>query len=133
MLSSLRHTPTLRLVAAGLVAVIAGVHFQQYVDFISEVPTVGVLFLLNAAGGAGLVVALLSGDARLRQLAVLGSLGLAAGSLISIFIALNGSFFGYQEPTLRFPILLAILSEAGAIPALVLMALPEIRASHNPA
>jgi hypothetical protein len=54
---SLTHQPPLRLLAAALVLVVAGVHFQQYVDFMSQVPTVGVLFLLNAAGGAGLVFA----------------------------------------------------------------------------
>jgi len=51
---------SLRLAAAALIAVIAGVHFQQYVDFMSEVPKVGVLFLLNATGGAGLALALMS-------------------------------------------------------------------------
>ncbi len=45
------------VVAAVLAAVVAAVHLQQYVDFISEVPTVGVRFVLNAAGGAGLAVA----------------------------------------------------------------------------
>ncbi len=130
MMRSLRHN-RLRALAAGLVAIIAGVHFQQYVDFISAVPTVGVLFLLNAAGGAGLVVALLSREHRLRALAVIGSLGLAAGSLISIAIALSGNFFGYQEPTLRFPILLAILAEAAAIPVLIAAGLAEARTAST--
>jgi hypothetical protein len=116
-----RGNQPLGILAAGLVAIIAGVHFQQYVDFISEVPTVGVLFLLNAAGGAGLAVALLSGERGLRTLAAIGSLGLAVGSLISIAVALNGGFFGYQEPTLRFPILIAILAELAAIPVLLMM------------
>lgn len=111
----------LRFVAAALVVVIAGVHFQQYVDFISQVPTVGVLFLLNAAGGAGLAVALLSRARQLQLLAALGAIGLAAGSLISVAIALNGNFFGYSEPTLRFPIVIAIISEALAIPVLGLV------------
>ncbi|MDQ6745375.1 MAG: hypothetical protein M3Z27_05085 [Actinomycetota bacterium] len=115
----LKTVSRLALLGAALVAVIAGVHFQQHVDFISEVPTVGVLFLLNAAGGAGLALALLSSDRVLRLLAAVGSIGLAAGSLISIFIALQGSFFGYREPTLRLPIVIAILAEAAAIPVLV--------------
>ena len=121
-----RDTSALGLLAGGLVAVIAGVHFEQYVDFMSEVPTVGVLFLLNAAGGAGLAVALFSAEHRLRLLAVIGSLGLAGGSLISIAIALSGSFFGYSEPTLRLPILIAILAEAIAIPVLVMLLRREL-------
>lgn len=109
------------LFAASLVAVIAGVHFEQYVDLMSEVPTVGVLFLLNASGGAGLAFALLSAERTLRVLAALGSIGLALGSLASVAIALTGSFFGYSEPTLRIPILIAMLAEALVIPVLLLM------------
>jgi hypothetical protein len=118
MLPPLRQAPRLRLLSAALVAVIAGVHFQQYVDFMSEVPTVGVLFLLNAAGGAGLAFALLSADRLVRLLAAIGATGLAVGSLISILIALSGNFFGYSEPTLRLPIVIAILAEAAVIPIL---------------
>ncbi len=117
---SVKRSP-IAIAAAVLVAVIAAVHLQQYIDFISEVPTVGVLFLLNAAGGAGLAAALLSDSRQLRVLAVLGSLGLAGGSLVSIAIALQGSLFGYSEQSLRLPIPIAILSEAAAIPMLLVM------------
>lgn len=121
----------LGLLGAGLVAVIAGVHFEQYVDFMSEVPTVGVLFLLNAAAGAGLAVALLSAERRLRLLAAIGSIGLAAGSLTSIAIALSGSFFGYSEPTLRLPILIATVAEAVVIPLLLLSLRRELLISSR--
>jgi hypothetical protein len=106
-------------------AVIAGVHFQQYVDFMSEIPTVGVLFLLNAAGGAGLAVALLSREQLLRALAALGSIGLALGSLVSIFLALGGGVFGYKEPSLRLPIVIAIVAEIAVLPLLVAVLLAE--------
>jgi hypothetical protein len=122
---------TLSVVAAVLVAVIAAVHLQQYIDFMSEVPTIGVLFLLNAAGGAGLAVALVSGDHLLRLLAAVGSIGLAAGSLISIVIALESSLFGYTEPALRFPIVLAIVAEVAAIPVLVALIIAGVR-SRSP-
>ena len=127
-------TMRLGLLAAVQVGVIAAVHFQQYVDFMSEVPTVGVLFLLNAAGGAGLALALLSNDRPLRVLAALAAIGLAAGSLVSIGIALEGSFFGYQEPTLRLPIVIAIVAETAAIPTLALFALREssVPKAHRP-
>ncbi|HET9720087.1 MAG TPA: hypothetical protein VFP55_08430 [Solirubrobacteraceae bacterium] len=125
---SLRSIPTSGLLAATLVAVIAGVHFQQYVDFMSQVPKVGVLFLLNAAGGAGLVFALISRQRPLRILAALGAIGLALGSLISIGIALSGNFLGYSEPTLRLPIVIAIVAEALALPLLARLALHERRA-----
>jgi hypothetical protein len=113
----------LALLAAALVAVIAAVHFQQYVDFMSQVPTVGVLFLLNAAAGAGIAAALLSHDIRLRWVAATAAVGLALGSLASIMIALQSSFFGYAEPTLRFPIVLAIIAEVAVLPVLGLLLL----------
>lgn len=121
-----RGTSAVCLFAASLVAVIAGVHFEQYVDFMSEVPTVGVLFLLNSSGGAGLAFALLSAERPLRVIAALGSIGLALGSLVSIAIALSGSFFGYSEPSLRLPILIAMLAEALVIPALLMMLRREL-------
>jgi len=62
-----------------------------------------------------------------RRLGSLGALGLAIGSLISIVIALSGNFFGYSEPTLRLPIVIAILAEAAAIPTLVLLMLRDSR------
>ena len=117
----------LRWLAAGLVLVIAGVHFQQYVQFMSHVPWVGVLFLLNAAGGAAIAVALLAPEPTVRGLAALGGIGLAAGSLVSIVIALASSFAGYHEPTLRAAILVAVISEAIAIPVLGALAAATFR------
>ncbi len=123
----------LGLLAAALVAVIAGVHFQQYVDFMSQVPTVGVLFLLNAAGGAGIAAALLSRDIRVRWVAATAAAGLALGSLVSIAIALQGSFFGYAEPTLRLPIVVAIIAEVVVLPVLGMLLLGRSPAPLAPA
>jgi hypothetical protein len=116
-----------RLAAVALIAVIAGVHLQQYIDFMSEVPTVGVLFLLNAAGGSALAFALISPERNLRLLAALGGIGLAGGSLVSIMIALSNNFFGYSEPTLRLPIVIAIVAEVAVIPLLALLARADSR------
>lgn len=118
-----------KLLAAGLLAVIAGVHFQQYADFMSEVPTIGVLFLLTAAGGAGLAVALLQSDRLVRILAALGGAVMAIAALIAIAIALAGHLFGYQEPTLRVPVLIAIVTEVLVIPALGVVLWRELRPS----
>ena len=117
-MSALTKHPHRRVLASALVLMVAAVHFQQYVDFMSLVPTVGVLFLLNAAGGAGLALALLSADRSLRSLAAVGAIGLCLGSLVSIAIALQSSFFGYAEPNLRLPIVLAIACEIVALPLL---------------
>jgi hypothetical protein len=108
-----------RTIAAVLLLVVAGVHFQQYVSFMSHVPTVGVLFLLNAGGGAGLALALLGRDPELRALAALGGLGLVLGSLVCLVISLVSSFAGFHEPTLRLPIVIALVAEVLAVPVLV--------------
>jgi hypothetical protein len=98
--------------------IIGGVHFQQYVDFMSHVPTVGVLFLLNAAGAAALALALVGPDDGIRGLAALGGIGMAVGSLACLVIALTSSFAGFHEPALRLPLLIAIVAEGLAIPVL---------------
>jgi hypothetical protein len=124
---SVRASLTLRAIAAALVLVIAGVHFQQYVQFMSHVPWVGVLFLLNAGGGAAIAVALLGPDRDVRTLAALGGIGLALGSLVSLVIALTSSFAGYHEPTLRTAILIAIISEVLALPVLAALVASAVR------
>ena len=117
-----------RTAAAVLLLIVAGVHFQQYVDFMSRVPTVGVLFLLNAAGAAGMALALLGPDDQVRGLAALGGIGLVLGSLASIVIALASSFAGSPAPSLRAAIVIAIVAEGLALPACVGV-LSSLRAS----
>ncbi len=122
-----RFATRLRLLAAALVLVVAGVHFQQYAVLLHPVPTVGVLFLLNAAGGAGLVVAILKRDRAVRLLALVGGLALVIGALVSIALAMHGGIFGYQEPTFRTPVIVAIVAEIAAIPALCASLFAEMR------
>jgi hypothetical protein len=114
-----RRADTLRYAAAALVLVVGLVHLQQYVDFISEIPTIGVLFLLNAAGGAGLAVALIWPDRTLSRLAALGGIGLCVGSLVAIVLAMSGGIFDYQEPNWRGPVVLSVIVEVAALPALL--------------
>lgn len=121
---------TPRYLGAVLILVVGIVHLQQYASFIKDVPTVGTLFILNAAG-AGALVAMLALP-RLRVLAALGGIGLCAGSLVSIVISMNGSgFFGYTEPTWRGPIVVAVVAEILAILALAALALGARRGSRG--
>jgi hypothetical protein len=117
--------------AALLMLVVGGVHFQQYVDFMSHVPTVGVLFLLNAAGAAGIAVALVGPGEEIRPLAVLGGIGLCTGSLACLVVALVSSFAGFHEPSLRLAIVIAIVAEALALPVLGRCLLSDL-ASRRP-
>ncbi len=116
--TSTRGADALRLASAVLVAVIAGVHLQQYIDSLSVVPTIGVLFLLNAAGGAAIAVALLARDTMLRQFAAAGGIALALGSLVSIVISMNGGLFNYVEPDFRPALVVAVVAELVATPVL---------------
>lgn len=109
----------LRYLAAVLVLVVGAVHYQQYVDFLSEVKTIDVLFLLNAAGGAALAVGLLWNDQTLNRLCAFGAIPLCLGSLVSIVLAMGGGIFGYQEPDWRTPVIIAVAVEVAAPPVLV--------------
>ena len=111
----------LKLAAAVLLLVVGIVHIQQYASFIKDVPTIGPLFALNGFGAGALCVMLAT---RGRLLAALGGIGLCAGSLVSIAISRYAAagFFSYREPTLRTPVLIAVVAELIAIAVLALYA-----------
>jgi threonine/homoserine efflux transporter RhtA len=116
---SSRAADLLRYAAAVLVLVVGLVHLQQYVDFISEIPTIGVMFLLNAGGGAALFVALLWRERTLRQLAAVGGIALCVGSLIALVLAMGGGIFDYQESNWRGPVVVSVIAEVAALAALI--------------
>lgn len=106
-------TDALRYLGALATIVVGAVHLQQYADFISDVPTIGVLFGLNGLG-AGVVVVLLA--TRHAVLGALGAIALSAAAIISILISMtDAGLFDYTEPTLRPAVVVAIASEAIAI------------------
>ncbi|MGI8945276.1 MAG: hypothetical protein ACR2GL_03435 [Thermoleophilaceae bacterium] len=84
----------LKLVGALATLVVGAVHLQQYADFIKDVPTIGVLFLLNGLG-AGVACALLG--TRLRAAGALTGISVSAGALVSIAVAryAGGGLFDY--------------------------------------
>lgn len=112
---------------AGALALLAvgAVHLQEYVgaDYRS-VPTIGPLFLLNAAGAllVGLVLLLsleraLPARRRVPAVTLLAGLGvaIAIGSLIALLIAETSSLFGFSESGLRAAIVAAIAAEAAVV------------------
>jgi hypothetical protein len=111
----------LRLAGALLILGVGVVHLEQYVDFIKDVPTIGVLFLLNSFG-AGVICLMLASP--LRLLPALGGIALALGSLVSIAIAryADGGLFSYSEPTSRTPIVIAVVLEVAAVVVLAAVA-----------
>ncbi len=105
----------LRYAGAALTLAVGAIHLQQYAAVLKDVPTIGVLFLLNAFGAGAIAAAL---GTPLRSLAAVSGIGLSAGALVSVLIALNGTLFGYMEPDLRPAVVASIVLEVGAIAAL---------------
>lgn len=104
----------LRQLGALATIVVGVVHLQQYASFISDVPTIGVLFLLNGAGAG--VVAIMLATRRLALLGALGGLALSAGALVSLLISMgDGGLFDYIEPTFRVGVVVAIVAEVVAV------------------
>ena len=118
----------LRYLGALATIVVGAVHLQQYADFIHDVPTIGVLFLLNGAG-AGAVAILLA--TRYARLGAAGGLALSLGAIISIAISMTaGGLFGYTEPTFRAPVAISVVAEAAAV-VLLLAYLVVRRVPHR--
>lgn len=116
---------TLRYAGAALTLFVGAIHLQQYLDVLRDVPTIGELFLLNAAG-AGVLAALLV--TRLQVPAALGAIGLSLGSLVSILISrTEGGLFDYVEPTFRTPVALAVIAEVAAVAVLAAFLVLERR------
>jgi len=103
----------LRVLGALATLVVGGVHLQQYADFIADVPTIGVLFLLNGLG-AGVVVIMLA--TRRAALGALAGILISAGALVSVLISMTGDgLFDYSEPAFRSAVVIAMAAEGAAV------------------
>jgi hypothetical protein len=124
-----RHNPgwllTARTAAALALVAVGGDHLYEYTaDYYSAIPTIGVLFLLNAIGGFGLGAAtlapldpFLARRTAFRATAVIAAAGitLAAFSLVALFISEGTPLFGFMESGYRTSIVIAIIAEVAAI------------------
>jgi hypothetical protein len=111
----------------GAVAILAtgAIHLQQYIveDF-RGIPTIQVLFLLNAIGSGVVGFLLLApldrvlparwADAAVALLAAVG-LTIAIGSLVALIISENGSLFGLRASRYSTPAVLATVAESAAV------------------
>jgi hypothetical protein len=108
----------LKPLAGLLILGIGVVHLEQYLDFIKDVPTIDVLFLLNSfAAGAICVLG------PFRLLPALGGLGLAIGSLVAIAISryADSGLFDYREVTWRTPMIVAAGLEIATVLVLAVL------------
>jgi hypothetical protein len=127
----------------GALAVLAtGVdHLDEYAaNNFSTVPTIGTLFLLNFIAatvvGVGLLLPLGRMAKRfadsLRALLALSGIGIAATSLIGLWISESSSLFGFTDYGFRPTIVVAIVAEATAIVALTAyLALADVRVARS--
>jgi hypothetical protein len=128
----------LGLGAAALLAAGAD-HLDEYAaNGFSSVPTIGTLFLLNFISATIVGIALLLPLRRIsarfgdpaRALLALGGIGLAASSLIGLWISETSSLFGFTDYGFRPTIVAAIAAESTAIVALTgYLALGGVRLS----
>ncbi len=107
-------TAWLRYLGVAAVLVVGGVHLQQYYAYgIRYLPTVGPLFLLNAAGAVLIAVMLVAPFRLTRILGALGGVGFGISSIVALMIARTPhGLFGYVEVTWRTAIVIAVVAEA---------------------
>lgn len=112
----------LRTIGAAAVLVVGAVHLEQYFgQHFDTVSVIGPLFLLNFAGAMVIGIGLLIPSTRMRALhplLALGGIGLAATSIVFLFISEHQPLFGFQESGYRLAIVLALAAEAVATIAL---------------
>ena len=115
-----------RVLGAALTAVRAWIHLDLWVGGYRDVPTIGVLFLLNGIGAVLLVLGLLTAPTRVLG-TVSGAAALfTAGTLAGLIASLTVGVFGFQE-YLGAPLVVTtiIVEAAGTV---VLTALTATRA-----
>ncbi len=121
----------LRFLGALATIAVGVVHLQQYADFISDVPTIGVLFLLNGAGAGVVAILLATGRA---PLGALGGIALSAGALVAVLVSMtDGGLFEYAEPTFRTAVVVAMAAEAAAVVLLLAYLATQRRAAASTA
>jgi hypothetical protein len=108
----------------------AVVHVQQYASVVHGVRWIGPLFLANAVA----CVAAIAGLAypRTRQLAAFAGVVISVAALASLVVAYGRGLFGYFEGGFRTAIVLAVITEVGAVVLLTAalaatVALPQVR------
>jgi hypothetical protein len=101
-----RLSPATRVLGALATLAVGAAHLQQYFKLYSEVPTIGVLFVLNFLGACAIGLVLLAPVERLAgrlgsaavMLAAVAGIGLAATSFVFLLVAEHTSLFGFHEP-----------------------------------
>jgi hypothetical protein len=128
-------------VGAAAVLVTGADHLEEYTSGqFSTVPTIGTLFLLNFIAatlvGVGLLLPLGRITKRfagaIRGLLALSGIGIAASSLLGLWISESSNLFGFTDYGFRPAIVVAIVAESVAVVALTAyLALSGFRVPHR--
>lgn len=116
----------LRLVAAGLLAWIGGIHLRLWQEGYKYIPVDGPLFLLDAIAAFALAVAILAWAAPLTGLL---AAGFAAATLGALIISLAAGLFGFHESISASFVVISIALESVAIVVLLSCSALAVRAS----
>ena len=115
-----------RLVGAGLLAAMAGIHLHLYGGGYRGIATIGPLFLLNGVLGVLAAVAVLGTPRRwLGWVSLAGAL-LQAGTLGALLLSLTVGLFGFRESTDAPLITTTIAVEAAGAVVLLAVAAREL-------
>src|SRR5581483_4437138 len=109
----------LRIIGAVAVFFVGGVHIDQ--DFAADydkVSVIGPLFVLKFAGATIIAAGLVAPLRRLHPLLALAGIGLAATSIVFLFISESQPLFGFRERGSSPPIVIALAAEAIAVAVL---------------
>ena len=117
----------LRYLAIALILVEGGIHLQQYVGVLNEVPTINTLFLLNAFSAAGIALVLSVSTGPISIATALGGIGLTLGALVSLAITRVDTLFDYSEPMLRTAVTFATVVELAAVVVLAAYIVVSLR------
>jgi hypothetical protein len=125
-----RASSAVRLAGGLALFAIAADHlYELWADHYSAIPTIGMLFALDAAGAIALGVLLVAplsrllGESRARPVLVLAAVAgvaLAAGTLTGLLISEHTPLFGFMEVGYRPVVVVSIVAEGFAIVALSL-------------
>lgn len=122
----------LRVVTAGLVGVVAGIHLDLWAGHgYKHIPTIGALFLLNAVAGSVVAIACLATPRRLVPVTAAASALFAAGTLAALIISVNIGLFGFTETTTAPLFDQAIAAEAATVIAAAMLAVQPRRAPRG--
>jgi hypothetical protein len=113
----------LRLVTAGLVGAIAGIHLDLWAGHgYRAIPTIGPLFLLNGISGSLLALGCLAAPRRLLAATAASAVLFAASAIVALVLSVNVGLFGFTESTHAPLFNQAIAVEAAAMLAGALLA-----------